>query len=214
MSDCSQPHGRQHAGLPCPSLSPRVCSNSCPLSQWCHPTISSPVTHFACPQSVPASGSFPMNQLFPSGGQSIGASASTSVLPMNIQGWFPLGWSGLILLSKGRTLKSLLQHHSSKASILWSSAFFVVQLPHPYVTLGKAIALTVQTFVGKVTSLLFNTLSGFVIAFFQGASIMQAAHACSEHWRRWLAPRASPGPSHFPSLLSSCRPALLHLDPW
>ena len=167
MSDCSQPHGLQHARLPCPSLSPRVCSNSCPLSQWCHPTISSSVVPFSsCPQSFPASGSFPMSQLFPSGGQSIGASASTSVLPMNIQGWFPLGWSGLIsLLSKGRTLKSLLQHHSSKASILWSSAFFVVQLPHPYVTIGKAIALTVQTFVGKVTSLLFNTPSRFAIAF-------------------------------------------------
>ena len=85
-----------------PPLSPRVCSNSCPLSRWCHPTISSSVTLFSsCPQSFPASGSFPMSQLFTSGGQNIGASASASVLPMNIQGWSPLGWTGWILLSKG-----------------------------------------------------------------------------------------------------------------
>ena len=92
-----QPHGLQHAKLPCPSLSPRVCSNSCPLSWWCHPIISSSVTLFSsCPRSFPASGSFTMNQLFASGGQSIGASASVSALPMNIQDWFPLGLIGLI----------------------------------------------------------------------------------------------------------------------
>ena len=98
-----QPHGLQHAKLPCPSLSPRVCSNSCPLSWWCHPIISSSVTLFSsCPQSFPASGSFTMNQLFASGGQRIGASASASVLPMSIQDWFPSGWTGLISsLSKG-----------------------------------------------------------------------------------------------------------------
>ena len=92
-----------HARLPCPSLSPGVCSNSCPLSQWCHPTISSSVIPFSgCPQSLPASVSFTVSQLFESGGQSIGVLASASVLPMNIQGWFPLGWTGLIsLLSKG-----------------------------------------------------------------------------------------------------------------
>ena len=96
-------HGLQHARLPCPSLSPRVCSNSCPLSQWCHPTISFPVTPFSsCPQSFPGTGSFPMSQLFTSYDQSIGASASASVLPVNIQGWFPLGLAGLIsLLSNG-----------------------------------------------------------------------------------------------------------------
>ena len=95
-------HELQHARLPCPSLCPRVCSNSCPLSQWCHPSISSSVDPFSCPQSFPASGSFPMSQFFSSGGQSIGASVSTSVLPMHIQGWFPLGLTGLItLLSKG-----------------------------------------------------------------------------------------------------------------
>ena len=102
MSNSLQPHGLQHTSLPCPSLSPGVCSDSCPLSQWCHPSISSSVVPFSsCPQSFPASGSFPVSQLFPSGGQSIGASASASVLPMNIQGWFPLGFSGLILQSKG-----------------------------------------------------------------------------------------------------------------
>ena len=101
MSDSLQPHGVQHARFPCPSQSPGVCSNSCALSQWYHPTFSSSVTpFFSCPQSFPASGSFPMSWLFPSGGQSIGASAS--VLPMNIQGWFPLGLIGLIsLLPKG-----------------------------------------------------------------------------------------------------------------
>ena len=84
---------------PCPPLSPGVCSNSCPLSQWCHPTISSSVTYLAsCPQSFPASWSSPVSGLFPSGGQNIGASASTSVLPMNIQDWFPLGWTGFISL--------------------------------------------------------------------------------------------------------------------
>ena len=92
-----RPHGLQHARLPCPSPSPRACSNSCPSSQWCHPTISSSVALFhSSTQSFPGSESFPMSQLFVSGGQSIGASAS--VLPMNIQGWFPLGLTGLIFL--------------------------------------------------------------------------------------------------------------------
>ena len=114
--DCSAP------GLPCPAPSPGVCSNSCPLSGWCHPAISSSVpSSLSCPQSLLASGSFPVSQLFASGGQSIGVSAS--VLPMNIQGWFPVGLTGLISLqSKG--LLSLLQHHKLKASILWRSYFF------------------------------------------------------------------------------------------
>ena len=103
-----------------------------------------------------------MSQLFASGGQSIGVSASTSVLPMNTQDWSPLGWTGWISLqSKG--LKSLLQHHSSKASILQCSAFFTDQLSHPYMTTGKTIALTRQTFVDKVISLLLNMLSRLVI---------------------------------------------------
>ena len=103
VSDSLRPHGLQHTRLPCPSqTAPGVCSNSCPLSWWCHPGISSSVAPFSCHQSFPASGSFPMSQLFASGGQSIGASALTSVLPMNIQDWSPLGWTGWISLqSKG-----------------------------------------------------------------------------------------------------------------
>ena len=103
MSDSLQPHGLQHARLPCPSPTPGACSNSCQLSWWCHPTISSSVTPFSsCLQSFPASGSFLMSLLFTSGGQTTGVSASASVLLMNIQDWFPLGWTGWIsLLSKG-----------------------------------------------------------------------------------------------------------------
>ena len=103
VSDSLRPHEPQHARPPYPSPTPRIHPNTCPLSQWCHPTISSSVTHFSsCPQSFPASGSFQMSQLFASGGQSIGVSASTSVLPMSTQDWSPLGWTGWISLqSKG-----------------------------------------------------------------------------------------------------------------
>ena len=103
VSDSLQPHGLQHTRLPCPSPIPRACSNSCPSSQWCHPTISSSVVPFSsCLQSFPASRSLPMSQLFTSGSQSIGVSASASVLPINIQDRFPLGWTGWISLqSKG-----------------------------------------------------------------------------------------------------------------
>ena len=103
MSDSLWPHWLQHTRPPCPSPTPRVYSNSRPLSWWCHPTISSSVVPFSsCPQSLPASGSFQMNQLFALGGQSIGVSASASVLPMNAQNWSPLGWTGWISLqSKG-----------------------------------------------------------------------------------------------------------------
>ena len=105
VSNSLWPHEPQHARPPCPSPTPRVYSNSCPLCQWCYPTISSPVVPFSsCPQSFPASESFPMSQLFTSGSQSIGVSASTSVLPMNTQDWSPLGWTGWISLqSKGLT---------------------------------------------------------------------------------------------------------------
>ena len=97
LSDSLQPHELQHARPPCPSPTPGVYSNSCPSSQWCHPAISSSVIPFSsCPQSLPASGSFPMSQLFTWGGQSIGVSASASVLPMNTQDWSPLGWTGWI----------------------------------------------------------------------------------------------------------------------
>ena len=102
MSDSLQPHGLQHARLPCLTPTPGAYSNSCPLSQWCHPTISSSVIPFSCLQSFPASGSFLVSQFFASGGQSTGVSASASVLPMNIQDWFPLELTGWIsLLSKG-----------------------------------------------------------------------------------------------------------------
>ena len=160
MSDSLRPHGLQHARPPCPSPAPRVYSNSCPLSQWCHPTISFCVIPFSsCLQSFSASRSFQMSQFFASGGQRFGVSASASVLPMNIQYLFPLGWTGLISLqSKGLWrlfFNTTVQKHS----------FFIVQLPYPYMTTGKTIALTRWTFVGKVTSLLFNMLSRFVIAF-------------------------------------------------
>ena len=122
------------------------------------------------PSTFPASGSLPMSQLFASGGQSIGVSASTSVLPMNTQDWsFRMGW--LDLLAVQGTLKSFLQHHSSKASICWCSAFFIVQLSHPYMTTRKTIVLTRRTFVDKVMSLLFNMLSRLVITSFQGLSV-------------------------------------------
>ena len=150
MSDSLRPHELQYSRLPCPSLSPWVCSNSCPLSQWDLPTISSSVIPFSsCPQFLPALGSFPMSQLFTTGGQSIRASASASVLLMNIQDWFledGLVWSPAV---QG-TVKSLLQHQSSKASILQCSAFFIVQLSHPYITTGKTISLIIWTFVSKI----------------------------------------------------------------
>ena len=157
MSNSLRPHGLQHTRPPCPSPTPRMYSNSCPSSRWCHPTILSSVIPFSsCLQSCPASESFPVSQFFTSSDQSNGVLASASVLPMDIQEWFPLGLTGLISLhSKG----------PSRASILWRSAFFMVQLSHPYMTTGKTIALTRQTFVDKVMSPLFNMLSGLVIAF-------------------------------------------------
>ena len=155
MSDSLHPQGLQHTRLPCPSPTPGVYSNSCPSSRWCHPTISSYVVpFFSRLQSFPASGSLQINQFFSSGCQIIGVSALTSVLPMNIQDWFPLGWTAWI-----------------KASILQHSAFFKVQLSHPYMTTGKTIALTRRNFVGKVMSLIFNNckvmslLSRLVITF-------------------------------------------------
>ena len=159
-----QPHESQHTRPPCPSPAPRVHPNSCPLSWWCHPAISSSVIPFSsCSQSFPASESFPMNQLFAWGGQSTGVSALASVLPKNTQDWSPLEWTGWISLQSKGLSRVVLQHHSSKASILWHSAFFTVQLSHPYMTPGKTRALTRQTFVGKVMSLLLNMLCTFVI---------------------------------------------------
>ena len=148
-SNSLQSHGLHHARLPCPSPSPGACSHSCPLSQWCYPIISSSVDlFFSCLQSFPASGSFLMSWLFSSDNQRIGASASASVLPRNIQDWFPLRLTGLIFAVQG-TLKSLLPHCSLKASILQCSAFFVVQLSHLYMTTGKTIALIMWTLSAK-----------------------------------------------------------------
>ena len=152
MSDSLLPHGLQHARLPCPSQTAGACLNSCPSNRWCHLTITPSVIPFSsCLQSFPASGSFPRSQFFASSGQSIGA--STSISPPN-------EYSGLIsfmidwfhLLAVQGTLKSLLQYHSSKASILWCSAFFIVQLSLAYMTTAKTIPLTRQTFVSNVSA--------------------------------------------------------------
>ena len=169
MSNSLRPHGLQHARSPCPSPTPRVYPNSCPLSRWYHPTISSSVIPFSSSlQSFPASGSFPMGQFFASGGQSIGVSASASVLPVNIQDWFRMDW--LDLLAVQGTLKSLLQHNS-KALSLQRSAFFVVQLSHWYMTTGKTISLTTWTLSAKwcLCFLIFSL--GLLQLLFPGASI-------------------------------------------
>ena len=129
MSDSLWPHGLQHARFPCPLPTPKACSYSCPLSCWCHPTISSSVIPFSsCLQSFLASGFFPVSQFFASGGQSIGASALASVFPMNIEDWFPLGWTSWISLqSKGllgvfsNTIVQKPQFFSSQLS-LWSNS--------------------------------------------------------------------------------------------
>ena len=161
MSDSLQPHARP----PCPSPTPRVHPNSCGSSRCCHPTISSCVIPFSfCSQSLQASGSFPMSQLFAWGGWSIWVSASASVLPMNTQDWSPLGWTGWISLqSKG--FARVLSNNTFQKHQFFCSAFFIVQLSHPYMTTGKPVALTRWTFVGKVISLVFNKLSRFVITF-------------------------------------------------
>ena len=146
----------------------RVCSNSCPLSRWCYLTILFSLTpFFSCLQSFPASESCPVSQLFASGGQSIGASASPSVVPMIIQDWSPLGLAGLLSLESPRDSQESLQHHNSKTSILWHSTFFMFELLHLDMTPGKPIDLTIQTFFGKVMSLPFNSLSsGFFLRIF------------------------------------------------
>ena len=164
MSDSLRPHEPQHSRPRCPSPTAGVYPNLCPLSRWCHPTISSSVISFSsCPRSFPASGSFQLSQLFASGGQSIWVSAS-NISPSNEHPGvisFRMDW--LDLLAVQGTLKSLLQHYGSKTSILQCSAFFIVQLSHPYMTAEKTIALTRRIFVDKVMSLLFNMLSRLVI---------------------------------------------------
>ena len=163
MSVSLQPHGLQHPRFPCPSPSPRACSNSCPLSQGCYPTIwSSVVPLSSCLLSFPASQSFPMSWLVTSGCQSIGASASASVLPMNIQGWLPWGLTGLISLqSKGlsRVFSWEYQFFSAQPS-LWSSP------QYPSITTGKTIALIYGPLSAKWCLCFFNMLSRFVIGLF------------------------------------------------
>ena len=143
MTNSLRPHGMQHSRLPLSSLSPRVCSDSCPSSQWCHPTISSSIDSSSCLQSFPASGSFPMSQFFVSGGQSIGFSVSASVLPMNIQDWFPLGWTGWISLqSKGLSrvfsntntvgVHTTTQSHSTTYSYFWFDKLFTYTYEYSY----------------------------------------------------------------------------------
>ena len=180
VSNSLQPHGLKHARLPCSLSSPEVCPSSRPFHQWCHPGISSSDALFFCSQSFQASGSFPVSQLFESGDQNTGASASASVLPMNIQGWFPLRLTGLISL-----LSKLLSRVFSSTTV-WRHQFFGILLSlwsssHNHMwTTGKTITLTIRTFVGRVMSLLFNTLPRFVIAFLP-RSIVFLFHGCSHH---------------------------------
>ena len=156
VSDSLWPHGLQHARPPCPSLTPGIYLNLCPLSWWCHPTISSSVVPFSsCPQSFPASGFFsnePVLHIRWPKYWSLSFSISLSNEYLGLVS-FRIGW--LDLLAVQGTLKSLLQHHTSKASIFWCSVFFIVQLSHPYMTTGKTIALTRWTFVGKVNVSVF-----------------------------------------------------------
>ena len=160
MANSLGPHGLQPAMLPCPSLSPRVGSNLCPSSQWYYMTISSSAAPFSFYlQSFSASGSFPVSRLkYQSFSFSISPSNEYSGLISFRIDWFDL-------LAVQGILKNLLHHNSKKVSILQLSAFFVVQLSHSYMTTGKTTALAIQTFVGKVMSLLFNALSRFVIGF-------------------------------------------------
>ena len=166
MSDSLQPHESQHARPPCPSPTPGVHSDSCPSSPWCHPAISSSVVpFFSCPQIPPSIKVFSNESTLCMRWPKYW-SFSFSIIPSKeIPGLISFRMDWLDLLAVPGTLKSLLQHHSSKASILQSLAFFKVQLSHLYMTTGKTIPLTRQTFVGKVMSLLFNMLPWLVITF-------------------------------------------------
>ena len=155
MSDFVTPWTAAHqASLS--SLSLGVCSNSCPLNWWCHPTISSSVALFSSyPQSFPASGFFPMSWLFISSGQCIGGSASASVLSMNIQDWFPLGLTGLISLQPKGLSRVFYSTTVWTHQFFSTQVFFIVQILHQYMTTGKTTTFTIRTFVGKVMSPLF-----------------------------------------------------------
>ena len=183
VSDSFRPQEPQHTSPPCPSPTPRVYSNSCPSSQWCHPAISS-CHPLLLPPSI-----FPSIRVF-SNESTLGMrwpkywSFSFSISPSNEHpGLISFRMDWLDLLAVKGTLKNLLQHHSSKASILQRSAFFIVQLSHPYMTTGKTIALTRQTFVGKVMPLLSSMLSRLVITFLprsKSFNFMAAITICSD----------------------------------
>ena len=165
MYDSLRTHGLQHARLPCPSPTLRACSNSHPPSWWCHPTISSSAIPFSsCLQSFPASRSFPRSQFLTSGGQSIRLLASASVLPMNIQDWFSLRWTGWIFLQSKR-LSRLFSNTTVQKHQFFSTQLSLQFNSHPYMMTGETITLTRWIFVGKVMSLLFNMLSRLVISF-------------------------------------------------
>ena len=171
VSDSLQPHESQHARLPWPSPSPGVHSNSYPSSPWCHPAISSSVIpSSSCPQSLPASESFPLSQLFAWGGQSTGVSALASFLPKKSQGWSPSEWAGCISLCPSDSQES---SPTPQFKSINSSALSFLHSPtlNPYMTTGKTIALIRRAFVGRVMSLLLNMLSRLVITFLQGVSV-------------------------------------------
>ena len=164
VSDSLRLHELQHARPPCTSPTPGVYPNSCPLSRWCQLTISSSVVPFSSRlRSFPASGSFQMSQLFASGGQNTEVSPSTSVLPMNTQDWFPLGWTGWISSQSKGFLRVFSNTTVQKHQFFSTQLSFIVQLSHPNMTTGKPIALTRRTFVGKLMSLLFNMMCRLVI---------------------------------------------------
>ena len=170
VSDSLRPHESQHARPPCPSPTPGVHSDSRPSSQWCHPAISSSVVPFSsCPQSLPAS-VFSNESTLHMRWPKYWSFSFSIIISKEIPGLISFRMHWLDLLAVQGTLKSLLQHHSSKASILRRSAFFTVQLSHPYMTTGKTIALTRWTLVSKVVYLLLNMLSRSQL-FFQGVSV-------------------------------------------
>ena len=161
MSNSLWTHGLQHTRYPCPSPPPRVCSNSCPLSWWCYPAILSFVSSFSsCSQCFPAS-VFSNELALHIRCPKYWSFSFTISLPNEYSGLISFRIDWFDILAVQRTLKSLLQHHNSKASILWCSVIFMVQLSYPYMTTEKNVALTIWTLVSKVMSLLFNNCLGF-----------------------------------------------------
>ena len=193
MSNSLWPHGPQHARLPCPSLSPRVCSNSCPVSQWCYLTISSSATLFSfCLQSFPASGSFPVSQFFAWGGQSIGASASasqadTEVFPINIESWFPSRLTGLISLQSKRLSRVFF------STTIWKYQFFdsqtsMVQLSHMATVYDYWKNHRFAYIEAKWCQCFLMCCLDLSQLFFQGGSIF-LFHGCSHHLQWFWSPR-------------------------